>query len=234
MIFPRNETYDGAGTFPVVLAVQQPRAAALFGQYQIQWSIYTTNASDPSTVNGGNGTFVVDAASHVANPYILIATTDASGWFDNAKGTGPTLLEFYWTMSWKSDLVCGSLIPASPVLFSTDSTGAAADIMDVPECPKGAGSVLAANWNRLTPGTPCSQEMQRYRGPQPCDVKVDSALKSSISSVVSVSATVKTPSTTTTTAMAAATTSSGAYDIRASVAAVLVMVTVVETLGFAL
>lgn len=88
VIFPRNETYLPADTFPIAIAIQNLTAVRTLGEFEVAWDIMPfVNGLTPGDVtydmadfemleDGGDGTS------------IFVANSNVTGWIEKKKQRG--------------------------------------------------------------------------------------------------------------------------------------------------
>lgn len=199
VIFPRNETYKPTADFPIALAIQNATAIGVLGNYTLSWVITPyTQGLIPTGQAYGDGKFVVpDEAS---GPVILVGTSNVTAWIRRKMRGDRYMLR--WSVVWdglvercgyNTSIITGGLMfgieadwESEPGAYGAEDAGKgkAPDIMQVPECPV-VGAVVDITPSATTSSTSCPTVVGNTgRQGNPCAVKVDRAVASSISSQV--------------------------------------------------
>ncbi|KAG7290312.1 hypothetical protein NEMBOFW57_000311 [Staphylotrichum longicolle] len=215
IVFPHNETYKPTDTMPIVFAVQNITVPISIGDFQLDWYIWNfpggqfdRNRSDHVSW----GSFQVPAYT-IANgtaldtTLFLVGFTNVTNWFRYLRPI-PAATEYtpavddrfvlQWMMHW-SDLpeTCpetlvwlkGAMMLNIQTAGGKGGSGWQGEIHDVqeplPECPEFGGEIhIRPSSNASAPECPALGFLESAQG-NPCAVKVDQAVASSISSRVS-------------------------------------------------
>ena len=201
VIFPRNETYKAVADFPVALAIQNATALGALGNYTLSWIIMPyTDGVIASGLSYGGGKWVVPAEAK--EPVIFVGTSNVTAWIKRKKRGDRYMLG--WSVVWdgvvercgfENTFISGGLMFGVEGAFESDpfaygwedaGKGKTPDILQVPECPA-LGAVADITPSATTSPASCPTVVgDTGRKGNPCAVKVDKAMASSISSQVSV------------------------------------------------
>lgn len=211
VIFPRNETYKETDHLPIAFVFQNMAtllaAPKIMGDPSISWSIMPFgDGTSPSGLHVADGDFIIPADAAKQNHTIFVTYTNVAGWWEYYTGTPgykPSQMDFRYQLRWhvrwhahqqNTDGKCGGTggTTSGHIFFNLErpenpeTVGKIADIMQAPECPAFSGSVQILP-NPTMPDCPI---IERWSEPvegkgNPCAVKVDKALLSSVSSEAS-------------------------------------------------
>ncbi len=194
VVLPRNETYNWAEVFPVVLAIQNPEnATVLGGDFYIRWIIMSWGAGHhPAGLDVGGDDqnrrwFFSERVTFKDNePYYLVNTTNVYQWNNGITPFRHDVFELQWSVHWDQG-PCPNPHGAHGEIFFTinNDTGITPDIMNVvDECPVFASLTDVVN-KTLTKEEQCPGYIPL--GPElanPCGAKNNKAKASSISSEI--------------------------------------------------
>jgi hypothetical protein len=191
IIFPRNDTYARADSFPIVFAIQGNAAAYRMGGYLFTWIIRPY-----SPLMGTNAEFWIDYGQYFAldetsveDPVLLVNRTLSLG---AAASATDRQYELQWAFSFvpRCELLPNGTISENGTLpmlkenlvFTIDSKAKAPDVMAVTECPT-LGTLIGVKSNVTAvefdePHCPVLGDIGVKA--DPCKVKLDEGLKRSI------------------------------------------------------
>jgi len=208
IIFPRNETYKETEHLPIAFVFQNVSAVLaapkIMGKPTIQWSIMPFRGGwSPGGLHLDEGEFTIPTDATKQDHTIFVAYTNITAWWDDFRK--PPAEEQYryqlrWHVRWLAHQGNGGEcdhVAQGKMMFNLERllwyedpkmVGKTADIMQATECPAFAGSVQIRP-NATMPDCPIIDDKEKIPVVEgmgnPCAVKVDKALLSSISSEAS-------------------------------------------------
>ncbi|KAH7129286.1 hypothetical protein EDB81DRAFT_808977 [Dactylonectria macrodidyma] len=212
--FPRNEAYRPSEVFPISLAVQDYTELWELGNFTFIWTIMPYSSG---RIRGGiihdRGYFHLQKPREVGKPGILVANTNVSDWIVRKSYGEQYMLQ--WHILWNIVEDCGqedskvfgnlmfSIQTGGEAVHSPNGTanGKNIGVLDVPACPV-LGSVVDIAGNSTAPSCPVVHDKDALAAEGTlCSVKIDKAIKTSISSLAASSTTSSLLATAVTTAL---------------------------------
>ncbi|OAQ59655.1 hypothetical protein VFPPC_03864 [Pochonia chlamydosporia 170] len=219
VIFPRNETYKPADNFPIALVVQNITGLGSIGNYFIHWAIMPyIEGRIPDIGLRWNADFALPRDNTGSKPVILVDTLNVTEWI-HTKARGERYM-LHWSITWDNRALSvrcgGNGYVLGGIMFGLEAKwekdynatvgwidggkGIEPDILQVPEYPalgqpiNITPSTTATSCPTLTYTGPRREEEVGRQG-DPCAVKVDKSVASSISSHAASLATARLPPT---------------------------------------
>ena len=196
VVFPRNSTYKQAEIIPIVLAVQNLTTWTI-GNSSVAWHWDIMSWSEGSAPGGiiyDSGEFRIPNDASTANPTFLIAITNFTQWYQGhaSKKRGEKYM-LQWHATWsEADNLCqyaGWVPSLEAVMFdvrtadeANDSAAIAVDILQGPKCPQ-FDQIAHITYNATATSCQLGPQIGSPQG-NPCAVKVNDPIASSISSRV--------------------------------------------------
>lgn len=208
IIYPRsNTTYNLTSSLNIVFAFQnisRRRSASQShgGHFVFAWGITpygkVGGEQEPGGVFEDSWTWDINAAPSLPDPYILVNNTNVTKWSYGPYCLDGSVYQLQYDVSWVPDNTeCSGNIGGNTGvrgIFPNINLGdPEPDLLDVPECIQ-LGEYIDLSTNS---STSCLAPSLDAEAGNPCDVKVDQAMASSISSVAQYSATATLTSTST-------------------------------------
>ena len=194
VVFPRNETYNWAPVFPIILAIQNPQNATALGDFHIRWDIMSWREGRSPTglyVEGDDkrrrGFFSNRVSFKDNEPFYLVNATNVTQWRPGRMRPAETdVLNMYWSVEWDQGPCSNPHYASGEIRFTINNeTGITPNIMDaVDKCPDFASLIEAVN-TTLTKNESCPGYIELGRElANPCGSRIDKAKASSIASEI--------------------------------------------------
>ncbi|KAK4151007.1 hypothetical protein C8A00DRAFT_36353 [Chaetomidium leptoderma] len=163
VVFPRNESYAPKDVFPIVLAIQNISILRAIGDFEAYWDIMPfSEGYIPGRITYDGGSFQIPNDTATDGPTFLVTTTNGTNRVPVAHCRG--IIHNGFSASPQEDPFGNTILES----------------LDIPECPA-LGAVVEIRPNATMPECPRVELLEGREG-NPCAVKVDQAVTSSISS----------------------------------------------------
>lgn len=195
VIFPRNETYLPAETFPIAVAIQNLTALRTLGDFEVAWDIMPyANGLVPGGITYDMGVFEMleDGGDGTS---IFVGNSNVTGWIDEKRQRGEQY-GLNWHVVWRrlkercgieNTNVFGHIIFDVQTEWERRETrekvelGLTPDVKEAPECPV-FGTVVEIRPPVGNSSCETVVDGDTGREGEPCAVRVDRELASSIES----------------------------------------------------